>query len=350
MNDAGPSILGVTPDGAPIHAFDLARPSGFRATVCTLGASLIALQAPDAKGRLADVVLNYPPPDPVRHQAGATVGRFAGPIAGGVAHLDGALLALPCNGGRYHIHGGEQGFSRRLWNAETRTTPEGPAVRFSRLSPDGEEGYPGNLAATVTYTLVDGGLRLDYEAQTDRTTLCNLTNHTYFNLAGHDSGSVLNHRVQIDADTFNPNDADIIATGLVAPVRGTPFDFTAARAIGERIEADDEQIRFGQGYDHNFLLPPDSRGSLRRAAVVTEPGSGRRLEMWTTEPGFQFYTGNGLPAGERGKNGAMYGKWQGFCLEAQRAPNWPERPGVAAAVLRPGALYRQTTLYRFSCT
>ncbi len=344
-----PSPFGALSDGSPLSAYTLVNANGLRATVSDYGATLLSLVVPDARGKRADVVLGYDTPGAYRHSVGATIGRFAGPIAAGRCVLDGAPLQFACNGGRYHIHGGKNGFGKRMWRADLLDRPIGPSVRFSRVSLDGEEGYPGNLNVSVTYTLTaHNELQLDYEAQTDRTTLCNLTNHSYFNLGGHDSGTVLNHLAQFEADTFNLNDADIIATGPVAPVRGTPFDFTAARAVGERIESDDEQIRFGQGYDHNFLLPRDGSGKLRRAAVITDPGSGRRMEMWTTEPGFQFYSGNSLPEGERGKNGAIYGKWQGLCLEAQRAPNWPEQPGVAAAVLRPGELYRQTTLYRFS--
>jgi aldose 1-epimerase len=188
----------------------------------------------------------------------------------------------------------------------------------------------------------------DYEASTDRPTVCNLTNHSYFNLGGHASGPIADHQLLLESDTYNLNDADIIATGPVAPVRGTPMDFTRFKAVGLEIDADFEQLRLCQGYDHNYLLPRTSSNELRKAATVVDPRSGRKMEMWTTEPGFQFYAGNSIPEGDRGKQGAVYGKRHGLCLEAQRAPHWPERPGIAGALLKPGEVYRQTTTYGFS--
>ncbi|MFO7535454.1 MAG: aldose epimerase family protein [Kiritimatiellia bacterium] len=345
-----PRDFGPLPDGSRAVVHKLVNRNGWEAELCDYGAVLVALRVPDSRGNLADVVLGYDRAADYKHHVGATVGRFAGPIAAGRCVIDGTPLPLALNGGTYHIHGGAVGFAKRLWRAEPAETPEGPSVRFSRLSPDGEEGYPGNLPVSVTYTLTHAGeLKLDYEASTDKTTLCNLTNHSYFNLGGHDSGPIVDHEVQFEADTYNLNDADIIAPGPVASVTGTPFDFTRPRPVKDGIGGDHEQIRFGQGYDHNFLLPR-APAALRKAARVRDPKSGRTLEMWTTEPGFQFYTGNGLPGGEAGKNGAIYGTRHGLCLEAQRAPNWPERPAVAGALLLPGEAYRQTTLYRFFCS
>lgn len=346
-----PRDFGVLPDGTRAALYKLVNRNGWEAELCDYGAVLAALRVPDSRGTPGDVVLGYDRAADYKHHFGATVGRFAGPIAAGRCVIDGAPLQLGLNGGTYHIHGGARGFNKHLWTAEPAETREGPSVRFSRLSPDGEEGYPGNLRVSVTYTLThDGELKLDYEATTDKATLCNLTNHSYFNLGGHDAGPILDHEVQFEAGTYNLNDADIIATGPVASVKGTPLDFTQSRIVGDGIDADHEQVRCSQGYDHNFLLPRATSNSLRKAARVRDPKSGRALEMWTTEPGFQFYTGNAMPDGETGKNGAVYGKRHGLCLEAQRAPNWPELPGVTAAILRPGEQYRQTTLYRFCCS
>jgi aldose 1-epimerase len=344
----GPRDFGPLPGGLRAAVYTITNRNGLEAGLTTYGAALVSLLAPDAKGRLADVVLGYDQSSDYKHHMGAIAGRFAGPVAGGRCILDGQPIQLPLNGGTYHMHGGKVGFNKRLWVAEPVESADGPALRFSRLSPDGEEGYPGTLPVSVTYTLTHANeLRLDYEARTDRTTLCNLTNHAYFNLGGQDSGSILDHQVQFEAGHVNLNDADIIAFGPVAPVEGTPFDFTRPRAIGDRIGADDDQLRLCGGYDHNFLLPRLPEPRLRKAASVLDPKSGRWMEMWTTEPGFQFYTGNSIPDGEAGKRGAVYGRHHGLCLEAQRAPSWPDKPGPAGAVLHPGDVYRQTTSYRF---
>jgi aldose 1-epimerase len=346
-----PRDFGPLPDGSHATCHTLANRFGMEAEFTDYGAVLVALRVPNVRGKVADVVLGYDKASDYKHHFGATVGRFAGPIAGGRCHIDGVPFQLGLNGGTYHIHGGAMGFNKRHWKAETQNGSEGPVIRFSRLSPDGEEGYPGNLRVSVLYTLTDRNeLRIDYTASTDKPTLCNLTNHSYFNLGGHDSGPILDHRVQFEADTYNLNDADIIATGPVASVAGTPLDFTQPESIGARIDSDHEQMRFGQGYDHNFLLPRAENAGLRKAATVKDPQSGRLMEMWTTEPGFQFYTGNAMPDGEAGKGGVRYGRRHAFCLEAQRAPNWPDRPGVEAALLQPGETYRQTTVYRFVCS
>jgi aldose 1-epimerase len=343
-----PRDFGATPDGSQAVVYTLSNGLGLEADICNFGALLTALRVPDAHGRQADVVLGYDRAAEYKHSFGATIGRFAGPIAKGACTIDGASIQLGLNGGSYHIHGGSRGFNKRLWEAEPFEDGDGPGVRLSRISPDGEEGYPGALKVSLTYRVTRRQeLRLDYEAVTDRTTLCNLTNHSYFNLGGHDSGPVVEHRLKLECDSYNINDADIIATNEVAPVRGTPFDFSAFKAVGADIDSDCEQLRLCQGYDHNYLLPGTEGAGLRKAATVMDPKSGRKMEMWTTEPGFQFYAGNSIPEGEHGKQGALYGKRHGLCLEAQRAPNWPHRPGVTGALLKPGDVYRQTTLYRF---
>jgi aldose 1-epimerase len=344
-----PRDFGALPDGSRATVYTLDNGQGLEAEVCDYGALLTALRVPDARGTQADVVLGYDRAADYKHSFGATIGRFAGPIARGAFELEGKPVQLALNGGAYHIHGGATGFNKRPWTAEPFEDGDGPGVRFSRISPDGEEGYPGRLTVRLTCRLTRRQeLRLDYEASTDRPTVCNLTNHSYFNLGGHASGPIADHQLLLESDTYNLNDADIIATGPVAPVRGTPMDFTRFKAVGLEIDADFEQLRLCQGYDHNYLLPRTSSNELRKAATVVEPRSGRKMEMWTTEPGFQFYAGNSIPEGDRGKQGAVYGKRHGLCLEAQRAPHWPERPGIAGALLKPGEVYRQTTTYGFS--
>jgi aldose 1-epimerase len=340
--------FGALPDGTRATVYTLSNGLGLEADVCDYGALLTALRVPDARGQQADVVLGYDRAADYKHSFGATVGRYAGPIAKGRFELEGRPVQLALNGGSYHIHGGAKGFNKQKWTAEPFEDADGPGVRFSRVSPDGEEGYPGTLTVSLTYRLTRRQeVRLEYEAATDRTTLCNLTNHSYFNLGGHDSGPVLGHQLILESDTFNLNDADIIATGVVAPVRGTPMDFSRVKSLGKDIDSDYEQLRLCQGYDHHYLLPRNPQAELRKAATVLDPRSGRKMEMWTTEPGFQFYAGNSIPEGDRGKQGVLYGKRHGLCLEAQRAPNWPERPGVTGAILKPGETYRQTTLYWF---
>ncbi len=343
--------FGILPSGGQATLYSLVNQHGLKAELTDFGAVLVSLRVPDIRGELADITLGYDDATSYKHHFGATVGRFAGPIAAGRCLIDGVPLQLGLNGGTYHIHGGAYGFHKQLWSAEPQNGTDGPAIRFHRLSPDGEEGYPGNLQVSVIYTLTHRNeLRLDYAARTDQPTLCNLTNHSYFNLGGHQSGPILDHQVQFGANTYNLNDADIIATGSVATAKGTPFDFRKPMSVGARIDSGYDQLRLCHGYDHNYLLPKTENSELRIAATITDPKSGRKMEMWTTEPGFQFYTGNSIPEGDQGKCGAIYGKRHALCLEAQRAPNWPDMPGLTGALLRPGETYRQTTLYRFLCS
>ncbi len=305
-------------------------------------------------GRGADVVLGFDTVEeyranPALHLS-ATIGRVAGRIRDARFTLDGRVVQLPANHGRHHLHGGsETPFDQVDWAAEALATAAGPSVRFSRVSPDGEEGYPGEVSVSVTYTLTPANeLRIDYLATTDRTTPLSLTNHSYFNLAGQGNGDILNHSIQIMSEKTTPVDATLIPTGELKDVAGTPFDFTAPHVIGERInDAKDEQIKFGGGYDHNFAVD-GTMGTLRPAARVTEPASGRVMEVHTTQPGVQFYTGNFLDGTLTGKGGKVYQKRYGFCLETQHYPDSPNKPAFPTTTLKPGETHTSTTVYRFS--
>jgi aldose 1-epimerase len=339
--------FGTLPDGRRAELFTLSRGS-LAVSVTNWGGHIVSILAPDRAGTVADVTLGYK--DLAGYVGdtfylGCLVGRYANRIAKGDFTLEGKRYTLARNNGPNALHGGPTGFQKRLWDA--RVTKGGEAVELSYVSKDGEEGYPGTLTATVVYSLTaDSGLRIDYKATTDRTTIVNLTNHAYFNLAGEGSGDILGHEMQIEADAFTPVDATLIPTGEVRKVDGTPFDFRRPVAIGARIGAADEQMKAGGGYDMNYALRGQA-GTLRLAARVTEPKSGRVLEMMTTEPGVQFYSGNFLDGTAAGKSGKAYGLRSGFCLEAQHFPDSPNQPKFPSPVLRPGETYTQTTIYRF---
>jgi aldose 1-epimerase len=340
--------FGKTPDGTPVALYVLTNAKGLKAKVMTYGATLTELDVPDRDGRLGDVVLGFdtlPGYLAVHPFFGSTVGRVANSIAKGRFTLDGKGYKLATNNGPNALHGGLKGFDKVVWKAEPVQKPDGVAVKFSYHSRDGEEGYPGNLDATVTYTLTDGNeLRLDYTATTDKATPVNLTNHTYFNLAGVRGGNILGHELMVAADKYTPTDDTLIPTGAIKPVRGTPVDFTTPHPIGSRIA----QLKGDPGgYDHNFVLNSGGK-KLALAARVTEPGTGRVLEMYTTEPGVQFYTGNFLDGKLKGKGGVVYEKHQGFCLEAQHFPDSVNHPDFPSMILRPGQTYTQTTVYKFS--
>jgi len=340
---------GTAPGGGAAELFTLTR-GGLTVAVTSWGGYVVKILAPDREGKVADVTLGYA--DAAGYfgdtgYMGALVGRYANRIARGEFTLDGRKYTLARNNGPNALHGGPGGFHKRLWTPKVVSGPDGDAVELTYVSPDGEEGYPGTLTATVVYSLTaDGGLRMDYTATTDRATVVNLANHAYFNLAGEGSGDVLGHELRIEADALTPVDETLIPTGESRPVAGTPFDFRKPAAIGARIAADDPQLRAGGGYDHNFVLRGRA-GELRLAVRVHEPGSGRVLEVHTTEPGVQFYSGNFLDGSVVGKSGRPYQHRGGFCLEAQHFPDSPNRPEFPSVVLRPGETYRQTTVYRF---
>jgi aldose 1-epimerase len=343
-------VFGTTAAGQPIDIYTLTNSSGVTAAIITYGGTLVSLRGPDRGGALADVVLGF---DTLAGYEGdhpyfgALIGRYGNRIAHGRFSLDGAEYQLACNNGPNHLHGGPRGFHRAIWQAEAHPDDETPALTLTYLSRDGEEGYPGNLEATVVYSLDSlGQLRIDYTATTDKPTIVNLTNHSYFNLAG--AGDVLGHQVELAAARFVPITADLIPTGELRPVIGTPMDFTAPTAVGARIGADDEQLRFAlQGYDHTWVLD-HTGGELGFAARVTDPASGRVLEVQTTQPGVQFYSGNFLDGTLAGKGGQVYAKHAGLCLETQHFPDSPNQPQFPSTVLRPGEIYRQTTIYRLS--
>jgi len=318
--------------------------------VITYGAIVAEIHVPDRRGDLADVVLgfdnlgDYMDRNP---HFGAMTGRFANRIAGGKFALDGKEYTLAVNNGPNSLHGGRKGFDKYVWKAEDVSGPEGAAVRLSHLSPDGDEGYPGNLSVRVTYTVTaDDALKIDYTATTDAPTPINLTNHSYFHLGGPASGTILGHEMQIEADRYTPVDSTSIPTGTLAPVAGTPMDFTSPTPIGAQI---DRMTGDPGGYDHNYVLRGGT-GLETPDARVRDPRSGRVLEFFTTEPGVQFYTGNYLNGTLTGKGGVVYRKHQGFCLEAQHFPDSVNQPNFPSAILRPGATYSQTTIYKFSAS
>jgi aldose 1-epimerase len=352
------SSFGRLPDGRATRRFTLRAAGGFRADLSDYGGTLAGLWAPDRQGRLADVVLGFDSAAKyAAHPAylGSLIGRFGNRIAAGRFTLDGQTYTLGTNnfpaGLPCHLHGGPGGFHRALWSAEPSTVAGQPALRLSYLSADGEEGYPGNLSVAVTYTLTSAGdLRIDYEATTDRPTPVNLTHHGYFNLKGEGTGAITDHELTIFASRFTPVNAGLIPTGQLAPVAGTPLDFRTPRLIGERIESAHEQLAIGAGYDHNFVL--DAGGGAEAApalaATVREPSTGRRMDVLTTEPGVQFYSGNFLDGTLIGKSGRPYLRRGGFCLETQHFPDSPNQPAFPNTILRPGQTWRSTTIYRFS--
>jgi len=340
--------FGRLPTGEAVDAWVL-RAGGVEARVIGYGGAIVSLRVPDREGRPADVVLGY---DELRGYLddaayfGALIGRYGNRIRGGRFTLDGREHALPVNDGPNHLHGGPRGFHKVLWRVEPLETAGGAGLALAYDSPDGDQGYPGTLRARVTYLLDDRGeLSVSYEAETDRPTPVNLTQHSYFNLSGDPARTVLDHRLRLEADGYTPVDDTLIPLGEVAPVAGTPFDFREGAPIGSRIGADDVQLARAGGYDHNFVL----RGQgLRLAARVHEPGSGRTLELHTTEPGVQFYSGNFLDGSVAGKGGVRYAYRCGFCLEPQHFPDSPNQPAFPSTILRPGERYTSRSVYRLS--
>jgi aldose 1-epimerase len=340
--------FGRTETGDQVELYTLTNSKGVAAAITNYGGILVSLKAPDRAGKLADVVLgfdeleNYKTKNPY---FGAIVGRYGNRIGKAKFTLNGVEYKLARNDGENSLHGGIKGFDKAVWKA--KEIDGGRGLELAYVSKDGEENFPGNLAVTVTYSLNDENeLKIDYSATTDKDTVVNLTNHSYFNLAGQGEGDVLGHLVTINADRFTPVDANLIPTGELKPVEGTLLDFRTPHAIGERINNKDEQLALGGGYDHNFVLNRTGDG-LTPAARVTEPKTGRVLEVLTTEPGIQFYTGNFLDGTLPGKGGKVYGKRYGFCLETQHFPDSPNKPGFPSVVLKPGGRYQTTTVYRF---
>jgi aldose 1-epimerase len=333
-------------DGVDIDCYVL-RHGGLTARVITYGGILTELCVPDRDGRSADVVLGFDRMDGYLAEHpyfGATVGRVANRIARGRFTLDGKEYRLPCNNNGHHLHGGVRGFDRRVWAASAGVTADGPVVTLRYTSADGEEGYPGGVTATTVYTLRRDALRIEYTATTDAPTLVNLTHHSYFNLAGPGTGDILAHELRLAASRYTPTDAELIPTGEIAPVAGTAFDFRTARRIGERSA---QTGLVPAGYDTNFVLDRDAAG-LAHAATVREPTSGRVLDVFTTAPGLQVYTGNFLDGSLTGKGGRVYRQYGGLCLEPQTFPDAINEPGFPSPVLRPGQTYQHTIEYRFS--
>jgi len=338
--------FGKTADGAAIDIYTL-KNDRLEATIITYGGRVTTLKAPDRAGKPADVVLGFDSLDGYlgdNPYFGALIGRYGNRIGHAKFTLEGHTYSVPANDGGNSLHGGLKGFDRRIWSA----TVDGETLVLTYLSKDGEEGYPGNLTTTVRYSLPGNELRIEYSATADKPTVANLTNHSYFNLAGQGEGDVLKHEVTLLADRFTPVDKGLIPTGELKPVAGTPFDFRGAHAIGERInQVNEEQIKLGKGYDHNWVLNSGG-GALKLAATVHEPSSGRVMEVLTTEPGLQFYTGNFLDGKITGKGGKVYKQRYAFCMETQHFPDSPNKPAFPATELKPGRKYQSTTVYRFS--
>jgi aldose 1-epimerase len=338
--------FGKTPDGKLVDLYTLTNPGGITARITNFGGILVSLQAPDRNGKIADITLGFDKLDGYLGQHpyfGAIVGRYANRIGKAQFRLDGKVYKLAANDGENHLHGGNKGFDKVVWRLEDISAEGDQAtVKLSYKSEDGEEGYPGNLACSVTYTLTrDNELKISYEAETDKPTVVNLTNHSYFNLAGQGNGDILAHELTLNADKYTVVDKGLIPTGENRPVEGTPMDFTSPKTIGSRVDLVEG------GYDHNYVLNSGG-GTLTLAARVYEPTSGRVLEVYTDQPGVQFYTGNFLDGSITGKGGKLYKKHYGFCLETQHFPDSPNKPDFPSVVLRPGQKYQTQTVYKFS--
>lgn len=344
-----PLSFGTLPTGEDVLEYQMENRNGMRVSILNYGGIVQSIWVPDRDGELGDVALGFDELEAYLAKSpyfGCITGRYANRIAKGKFTLDGKTYTLATNNDVNHLHGGDKGFDKRVWNAKF-TSPQ--SVELTYTSPDGDQGYPGALTTKVTYTLTDdNALRIDYAATTDKPTVLNLTNHTYFNLSGAGRGTILDHLLTLKADRFNPTDATNIPTGELRPVAGTPFDFRQPTAIGQRIDLANEQLKVGQGYDHNYVLKDRRDGKLEeKIARVVDPESGRVLEVSTTEPGLQLYTGNFLD-GMEGKYGRHYVRRGAFCLEAQTFPDSPNQTSFPSPILRPGETYQQTTIYHFS--
>lgn len=341
--------FGKTPDGAPVKIFTLRNARGAEVKISNYGGIVTSLKVPDRDGKLGDVVLGYGTLDEYLKASpyfGCLVGRYGNRIAKGRFTLNGKTFQLATNNGVNALHGGVKGFDKVLWDGKPVESKLGPALQLDHVSKNGEEGYPGNLTVTAVYTLTDdNSLRLDFTATTDKDTVVNLTHHSYFNLAG--SGDILGHEVMIASDEFTPVDATAIPTGELKAVKGTPFDFNTPATVGARINDDDEQLKFGKGYDHNWVIKKPA-GQMGLMARVTEPVSGRVMEVLSDEPGLQFYSGNFLDGTIKGKGGQVCPFRGGFCMEPQHYPDSPNQPNFPSTVLKPGDIYKNSIIYKFS--
>jgi aldose 1-epimerase len=336
-----------TVDGQNVDIYTLTSAKGLEARITNYGGIVVSLKTPDKSGKPADIVQGF---DDIKGYLqdepyfGAVIGRYANRIGKARFTLDGKEYKLAANDSQNSLHGGKKGFDKRVWTAAIK----GDSLELTYVSRDGEEGYPGTLTAKVVYTMEKSGdLKIDYSATTDKDTVVNLTNHTYFNLKGQGTGDILDHELTLFASRYTPIDSGLIPTGSLLPVKGTPFDFLAAHKIGERIGGSDEQLKLGKGYDHNWVLDAKG-GTIAKAAEVHEATSGRVLEVWTNQPGIQFYTGNFLDGTLRGKEGKVYKQRAALCLETQHFPDSPNQPKFPSAVLKPGTTYHTTTIWKFS--
>jgi len=343
--------FGKTDDGQQMDLYTLTNAKGMEVAITNFGGTIVSIKVPDKNGNIADVLLGYD--DVSGYQGGkayfgATIGRYGNRIAKGKFTLDGKTYTLPQNDGVNTLHGGTKGFSQRVWTAKDVSSPAGQALQLTYVSKDGEEGFPGNLSVKVVFTLANTNeLKIDYSATTDKDTVLNLTNHSYFNLSGKGEGDILGTELTLHASKFTPVDATLIPTGELRAVKGTPFDFTKSTAIGARINQDDEQLKLAGGYDHNWVLDAGKTVALHLAAQAYDPTSGRELEVLTTEPGIQFYTGNFLDGSIHGKGGKVYNKHAAFCLETQHFPDSPNHPKFPTTELKPGQRYHTMTVFKF---
>lgn len=345
--------FGQLPDGRRAELFTLSNARGMRVEITNFGGIVVALQAPDREGAFGDVVLGY---DTLagylgdsQTYFGALIGRYANRIAFGRFSLDGRNYTLAVNNGKNSLHGGREGFNRRLWNARDVSTTRAPALELTYTSADGEEGYPGRLSVRVVYTLTaENELRIAYTASTDRDTVVNLTNHSYFNLSGAGVGNVLATQLHLFAHAYTPINAELVPIGRIVPVEGTPLDFTRPTPIGARIADQDPQLEFAHGYDFNYVIDGGGNGKLVEAADAHDPASGRELRVYTTQPGLQLYTGNFLDGSIHGKGGHAYVRHGAFCLETQHFPDSPNHANFPTTELRPGQTFHQETVYAFS--
>ena len=344
----GKRLFGKLSNGKEVYMYTLTNKNGMTAEITNYGATVVSLFAPDKNGKFADVILGYDSLHSYENGTsyfGAIVGRYGNRIGKGRFTLEGKTYQLTINNGENHLHGGTIGFNKKLWTTDSF---DGHSLKMTLVSPDGDQGYPGTLTLTVTYTLTDNNeLKIDYSATTDKPTILNPTNHCYFNLTGNPQNTILNHVLMINADKYTPIDSEFITTGEIANVAGTPMDFREPTPIGKRINDDFIQLKNGKGYDHNWVLN-DYNGNVREAATVYDPSSGRELEVLTDQPGVQFYSGNFLDGSEIGKGGIHYQHRTAMCLETQHFPDSPNKKNFPSVELKPGEKFSSTTIYKFT--